>query len=225
MGRISGDRCGVLRFFIEVVDPEILVHVDHAESIGLFDRNIDRADDGIGPFGEQPVEHLRIVHLVDVVAGEDENIVGLFGVEQEQVLVHRVGGALVPFLADPLLGRNRGDVFAEFGVQNVPSAADVPVERVRFVLNENGDFRRRPEFRQLLSVKSIIRYFPPKGTAGLARCSVRGERRSPLPPASIIVKILFIAANCNRTVLKWKERGMIDFGNRRDNTSPDTRWA
>src|SRR5208282_4314866 len=49
------------------------------------------------------------------------------------------------------------------------------------------------ELRQLLSVKSIIRYLPPKGTAGFARCMVRGCRRSPFPPARIIASTSFIS--------------------------------
>ena len=76
------------------------------------------------------MEHLHIVHFVDVVPGEDEHIVRLFVVEQEQVLIDRVGGALVPFFADSLLGWNRRDIFAEFCVENVPTYADVTVERV-----------------------------------------------------------------------------------------------
>src|SRR4029078_12880810 len=42
------------------------------------------------------------------------------------------------------------------------------------------------EFKKLLRTKSMMRYFPPNGTAGLLRTSVRGRRRSPLPPAMII---------------------------------------
>src|SRR5712671_5255735 len=45
--------------------------------------------------------------------------------------------------------------------------------------------RRSPECRQLLSVKSMMRYRPPKGTAGLARSAVNGCRREPIPPARI----------------------------------------
>ena len=37
---------------------------------------------------------------------------------------------------------------------------------------------------KLLRTKSMIRYLPPKGTAGLARSRVRGNSRVPLPPAS-----------------------------------------
>src|ERR1700686_2252341 len=40
-----------------------------------------------------------------------------------------------------------------------------------------------PELMKLLRTKSMIRYLPPKGTAGLARSRVRGKRRVPLPPA------------------------------------------
>src|SRR3954463_4815317 len=41
------------------------------------------------------------------------------------------------------------------------------------------------EFTQFDSVKSMIRYLPPKGTAGFARTDDRIERRSPSPPARI----------------------------------------
>lgn len=41
-----------------------------------------------------------------------------------------------------------------------------------------------PEFTQLDKGKSMIRYLPPKGTAGLATWLVRAYRRLPWPPAS-----------------------------------------
>ncbi len=40
-----------------------------------------------------------------------------------------------------------------------------------------------PELTQFDSVKSMIRYLPPNGTAGFARTEDRIERRSPSPPA------------------------------------------
>ena len=42
---------------------------------------------------------------------------------------------------------------------------------------------RSPEFRRFDSAKSMSRYCPPNGTAGLARSSVRGMSRLPSPPA------------------------------------------
>ena len=38
----------------------------------------------------------------------------------------------------------------------------------------------------------MIRYLPPKCTAGFASLLVRSKRREPLPPASIIATILFV---------------------------------
>src|ERR1019366_2323762 len=43
-----------------------------------------------------------------------------------------------------------------------------------------------PELMKLLRTKSMMRYFPPKGTAGLARSLVSGYSRVPFPPASTI---------------------------------------
>src|SRR4030042_624213 len=47
-----------------------------------------------------------------------------------------------------------------------------------------------PELTQLLSVKSISRNLPAKGTAGFVRCLVKGSNLSPAPPAIISVSSL-----------------------------------
>src|SRR5438874_6536053 len=49
--------------------------------------------------------------------------------------------------------------------------------------------RRSPELMQLLSAKSMMRYGPPKYTAGLARSFVSGNSRSPAPPASTMTML------------------------------------
>ena len=49
-----------------------------------------------------------------------------------------------------------------------------------------------PEFTKLLSVKSIIRYLPPKGTEGFVLSEVRGNSLSPFPPAKTNAKILLL---------------------------------
>src|ERR1700693_3615573 len=55
--------------------------------------------------------------------------------------------------------------------------------------------RRRSELRQLERVMSMMRYIPPKVTAGLARSRVRGYRRSPAPPASRTPRVSFMDMN------------------------------
>src|SRR5580698_260787 len=46
----------------------------------------------------------------------------------------------------------------------------------------------------------MMRYLPPKGTAGLERSCVIGCRRSPLPPASTIARTRLVGAG-NRPLL------------------------
>jgi hypothetical protein len=75
-----------------------------------------------------------------VVAGENEDVIGLLSVEEKQVLVHGIGCAAIPLFADALLGGDRRDEFAEFGVQHVPAGANMSIERMGFVLNKDGDF-------------------------------------------------------------------------------------
>src|SRR5262245_2375600 len=166
MGRIVWDRRWVSRLLYKVRNPEILIDTDHAESMGLFDWDIDRTDYGIGAFGDQPMEHFHIVHLVNMVAGKNEHIVRFIGVEQKQVLIDRIRGTLIPFFADPLLRWNRGDVFAEFGIQDVPACTYVTVERVRFVLDEDGDFPK-PRVEAVTKRKIDNSIFPTKGNCRL----------------------------------------------------------
>src|SRR5688572_1598408 len=45
---------------------------------------------------------------------------------------------------------------------------------------------RIPELTKLDSTKSTMRYLPPKGTAGLPRSLVSGDKRSPFPPAMMM---------------------------------------
>ena len=59
-------------------------------------------------------EHELVVHLVDVVAGEDDDVLGLLAADGVDVLVDGVGGALVPVLADALHGGKDLDELAEF---------------------------------------------------------------------------------------------------------------
>src|SRR5271156_6292456 len=51
-----------------------------------------------------------------------------------------------------------------------------------------------PELTRLERTKSIMRYLPPNGTAGLARSRVRGWRRVPRPPSITSPHVLLCAA-------------------------------
>ena len=66
-----GGRLG--RFLVKFHDSEIFVHTQDSETAGFFDRNVDRADDDIGVLSDEPMKHLHIVHLIDVIAGKNQH--------------------------------------------------------------------------------------------------------------------------------------------------------
>src|SRR5438034_8951250 len=71
--------------------------------------------------------------------------------------------------------------------------------------------RRKSLLRQLESVKSIMRYRPPNGTAGLARSRVSGSSRVPLPPARTTANTFFMMDSANATRRDWRPAAMERF--------------
>ena len=83
-------------------------------------------------------QHQVVVHLVDVVAGEDQHVLRLFAADGVDVLVDGVGRAHVPVLAHALHRRQNLDELAEFSAHDVgPAFADVAVQRQRLVLRQD----------------------------------------------------------------------------------------
>ena len=76
------------------------------------------------------------------------------------------------------------------------------------------------ELTQLDSVKSMIRYLPPNGTAGLARSWERIERRSPSPPARITAIVRFTRSMLARAMRRANERTVA--GRKRPATPADS---
>jgi hypothetical protein len=50
-----------------------------------------------------------------VVAAKNQDVFGMIGAQDVQILVHGVGGALIPILGDPLLRRDQVDEFVQIG--------------------------------------------------------------------------------------------------------------
>jgi hypothetical protein len=73
------------------------------------------------------LHHLAVIHFVDVIAGEDENELGLLGADGINVLINGVGGSLIPLIADPLHGREDFDELFYLAAEDVPAFADVAV--------------------------------------------------------------------------------------------------
>ena len=84
------------------------------------------------------LQHLLVVHFVDVVAGKNDDVAGVLAADRIDVLIDGVGGSQIPVGGNAHLRRQDFDEFAE-AQQLRPALADVPVERKRFVLRQDED--------------------------------------------------------------------------------------
>jgi hypothetical protein len=63
-----------LRLLLEAEHAELLVDLHHAQlARGFLDRHLDAAHRHVGAAIDVLVEHARVIHLVDVVAGEHQD--------------------------------------------------------------------------------------------------------------------------------------------------------
>jgi hypothetical protein len=136
--RVAGHGRRIVGLLVEREDAPLGVGLDDPERprLGLGDG--DGRDREVGLLVHVRGDHLPDVHLVDVVAAEDADDVGVLVGQHVLGLVDRVGRALEPRLARALLGRDRLDVMIEDRRQT-PGAGDVLLEARALVLGHHLD--------------------------------------------------------------------------------------
>ena len=125
--------------FGEGLDLPVVAALEDTQSRGHIGRNRLHRHGDVGPGFHMIVYKCTIVHVVKVIAGQNQDIFRARGLNLHQLLAHRIGCALVP----------PGAAGGLFGSQNlhptigelVPrvGALDVAVQRDRVVLGQDGD--------------------------------------------------------------------------------------
>src|SRR5215831_4565711 len=105
----------------------------------LMRRHLHYADGDVRALLDVVGDHRAVVHLVDVIAGEHQHVLGTVAEYQLDVLMHGVGGAAIPHWTELLLRGNHLDELAEFAAQVAPAVLHVLNERLCLVLREDGD--------------------------------------------------------------------------------------
>ena len=176
----------MLGLLFKLEDGAVFPGVHDAEAAGLFHGDGADGDGAVGLVFLVEAEHFGVVHLIDVVAGEDQHLVGVIAVNEANILVNGVGRALVPLRA-LAAGVGRQDADAAVGIVEVPglAVADVLIEFQRLILGQDAhgvdvgvDAVGKGEVDDAVLTA--------KGTAGLAVFSVRTLSRLPWPPARSI---------------------------------------
>ena len=130
-----------VRGLLDEGDDAVLgVDVHHAERARVRHGNLDAGDGHVGAGVHVLHQHALVVHLVDVVAGEDHQVLRLVAVDDVDVLEHRVRRARVPLVvAEALAGGQDVEGLVAHRLQEVPAALQVADQAVRLVLRGHRD--------------------------------------------------------------------------------------
>src|SRR6266851_9198438 len=86
------------------------------------------------------LQHELIIHLVDVISGEQYDKFGVVGLDDVDVLVNCVGCPEIPvLLGNALTGRQNIEAFVSFGTKKIPTHLQVSNEAMCLVLGGNRD--------------------------------------------------------------------------------------
>src|SRR5215472_14067507 len=102
-------------------------------------RHLDHTDGDVRALLDVVGDHRAVVHLVDVIAGEHQHVLGTVAEYQLDVLIHGIRGAAIPHRTELLLRGHHLDELAEFAPQVAPAVLHVLNERLCLVLREDGD--------------------------------------------------------------------------------------
>ena len=106
---VVGDGDWLLGFLQKAKDLILSIDLHETETGAVARRHRDAADGQVGLLLDVCPNHVAVVHFVNVVAGEDDHVAGIFLLNAVDILVDGVGGAFVPVLVDALLGRQDFD--------------------------------------------------------------------------------------------------------------------
>ena len=119
-----GRRVGGL--FHKLGDLSGAVNGHHTKGSGLFAWHFNAAHGAACAALHVVFEHQRVIHLVDVVAGQHHHVLGLAALDDVQVLIDRIGRAAVPvLLVHPLLGGQQVDHLVQLSTQEAPATLQV----------------------------------------------------------------------------------------------------
>lgn len=130
----------MLGLFDELRHFVAFIRLKHAEIFGFFFWNLDTGERATATVLHVIGERNGVVHLVDVIASQDQRVIAAEAADHFTILEYRVSRALIPDVAaNALVGWQHLDEFIEFASQKSPRHLDMTNETVTGVLSEDGD--------------------------------------------------------------------------------------
>ena len=111
-----------------------------AEIARLRQRRLEAAHRHVGVRLDVLLQHLLVVHLVDMVAGQHDHVQRRVALDDVDVLIDGVGGAEIPDrLRNALRRRQDVEALVALWAEEVPAALQVADQAVRLVLRRHRD--------------------------------------------------------------------------------------
>lgn len=131
---------GVGGLLNEINNGVFFIDVHHAKAGGFHARHFNTAEGHIGFRSDVLLQHDFVVHFVNMIARENHDVFRRVALDDVDVLVHRVGGALVPrFFVNPLARRQDVKAFVTLFAQEGPALRQMANQAVGFVLRGHAD--------------------------------------------------------------------------------------
>jgi len=135
----AGQRVRLPRLLGELGHAVPLGGGEHAVVARFARRHLDHAHRDVGALLHVVGDHRAVIHLVDVIAGQHQHVLGAVREDEIDVLVHRIRRAAIPDGSQLLLRRHHLDELPELAAQIAPAVVHVLDQRLRLVLREDRD--------------------------------------------------------------------------------------
>ena len=129
---------GMRGFLLEFQDAVVLIGIHNAEAAGLIQRHVQNGNGTVRTRFLMLLQHLAVVHFIDMVTGQNQHVVRIITVDEIQILIDRIGGTLIPVCAVASLIRRQNAYTAGHAVQ-IPglTVADILIQNKRLILGQN----------------------------------------------------------------------------------------
>src|SRR5207247_6102864 len=109
----------------------------HAEARSLRAVEFERANGNVRARVQVLPEHQLIIHLVNVVPGENHDVAARLAADRVEILVNGIGRAPVPVFSDAHHRRQNLNKLPQLARKYLPSLANMAVEGKGLILREN----------------------------------------------------------------------------------------
>jgi len=111
---LAWDVLGTVRLLFKLQHPGIFIYTHDTKGFGGLKIHLNTTHGHIGTGGYMVGDHGAVIHTINMVTRQDQDIIWVMLAENIYILVYRIGRSSIPAVLNPLLGRQQLHIFTEF---------------------------------------------------------------------------------------------------------------